>query len=79
MAVDESGRCRSTSQIDALGRGPGEAQDVAIAAHGQDFSVANRERLSDGVAGINREDPAIEQHQLRPFGAQQGARESAEQ
>jgi len=74
MAVDESGRCRSTSQIDALGRGAGETQDVAIGAHGDDFSIANRERLNDGVAGIDGEDPAIEQHQLRPFGAEHGCR-----
>jgi hypothetical protein len=78
MAVDESGRCRSTSQIDALGRGAGQAQNVAIRAHGDNFSIANRERLNDAVAGIDGEDPAIEQHQLRLFGAEHGRCHSAE-
>ena len=77
VAVDESGGCSSAMQIDDTCLRSGELQDFFVRTYGDDFSLANSNRLGYGVLGVYGQDFSVDQDQVRRLSRCRNARQEA--
>ena len=65
VRVDEPGNDGAAGQLDDAGPRPDQRRHLGPRADCDDAVAANRHRLRDAVGGIERNDPAAAQHEIR--------------
>jgi hypothetical protein len=64
MSIDQPWGRGSSLQIDHVGFGPGKGLDLQVGTDGDDLSLANGDRLGNGVLGVDGQDLAVDKDQI---------------